>query len=94
MEWMLDLKPDQQRKIKEILNTAQRNETTVHSNTALDPEQRDAQLRSIHDQARRQVEAVLTPAQREKMQQSREQYGPPPRPRFDGTPRGGPGTGW
>jgi Spy/CpxP family protein refolding chaperone len=94
MEWMLDLKADQQNKIKAILNAAQKNEQTVRSNTTLDPEQRFDQLRSIHDSARRQIEAVLTPAQREKMQQSREQFGPRPAPSFDGPPRGGPDSGW
>jgi Spy/CpxP family protein refolding chaperone len=74
---MLDLNPVQQQRIKAILSAAELKTEQLRSNTTLVPEEKGPQMRRIHEETREQIEAVLTPAQREKMQQSRERGRPP-----------------
>lgn len=70
MSRVLDLTPEQQKKI-----------------TAITDKMR-AEMRRLHESTRTQIDAVLTPAQRAKMKEMREQHGPPGGPHDRRPPRG------
>ena len=69
----LNLSSAQQAQIQTISSRARADAQAVKSNTNLSAEQKRAQLRAIHTNAREAISSVLTPAQREQLQQMRKE---------------------
>jgi len=71
----LNLTADQQAEIGPILSSAADQRKAIFDNTSLDPQDKQAQLKSLHEQTVTQIEAVLTQDQVAKFQKM--QQGPP-----------------
>ena len=63
----LNLSPEQTSQIEPILASREQKMSALRSDTSLTPEARKQQFRALQQQSRQQVEAVLTPEQREQM---------------------------
>ena len=73
----LNLTEDQKTKIQPILQDTQKQMQDVRNDTSLSQQDRMAKVRSVHENAMKQVEPILTAEQREKwekMQQNRHEH--------------------
>ena len=73
----LNLTEDQKTKIQPIMEDTQKQMEAVRSDTSLSQQDRMAKAREIHENAKKQVEPILTAEQREKfekMQQNHHQH--------------------
>lgn len=70
----LNLSETQKTRIQSIMQSARTDSQAVKNNAALSPEQKKAQLKTIHSNARSATDEVLTPAQREQLSQMRAQH--------------------
>jgi Spy/CpxP family protein refolding chaperone len=68
----LGLTPEQQGRIRELRSQAMAAVKPVRADAALAPAQKNAKVREIFQASRRQIEGVLTPAQRAKLAQVRQ----------------------
>jgi periplasmic protein CpxP/Spy len=80
----LNLTPDQKSKIQPIMQSSRQQIQAVRADSSLTPEQKQAKVREIHQNAMSQVNAVLTPEQQQQLQQMRKgrggKRGGPPAP--------------
>jgi len=70
----LNLTPDQTAKIEPILADRDQKVSAVMANTALAPDDRTAQVKSIHKATMEQMDAILTPDQREQLKAERKNH--------------------
>ncbi len=80
----LNLTDDQKEKIRPILQDEEKQLTNLDSDTTMTPQQKHRKTREIHMSSRSQMDAILTPEQKEKM--------PPTRTHAQGRHRMPPGT--
>jgi periplasmic protein CpxP/Spy len=76
--WMskkLNLSADQTAKLEPILADRDQKMATLKSNTSLSPEDKKTQMRSIHQDTKQQLDAVLTPDQVQQMKSMRHRHG-------------------
>src|SRR5258708_6814470 len=71
----LNLTDDQKEKIKPILQDEDKQLTDLESDTTLTPQQKHKKTREIRMSSKSQVEAILTPEQKEKMPSARAHQG-------------------
>lgn len=69
----LNLTDDQKAKIKPILQDEYNQLTAVHEDASLSQDQKLAKAREIHETAKSQIQAVLTPEQQTKFAEMKEQ---------------------
>jgi Spy/CpxP family protein refolding chaperone len=74
----LDLTSSQQEEIKPILDTEVTKLNALHSDTSLSEEDKHAQMKSIHEDAKKQILPVLNADQAKKFSQMHPHHGPPP----------------
>jgi Spy/CpxP family protein refolding chaperone len=67
----LNLTPEQKSKIQPIMQSSRQQIQAVRADSSLTPEQKQAKVREIHQNAMSQVNAVLTPEQQQQLQQMR-----------------------
>lgn len=63
----LNLTPSQKAQLLPILSNAQEQRRAIQTNAALAPAQKKAQLKALRDTTKSQTDAILTPEQRQKM---------------------------
>lgn len=80
----LNLTPDQKSKIQPIMQSSRQQVQAVRADSSLTPEQKQAKVREIHQNAMSQAKAVLTPEQQQQLQEMRKgrggKRGGPPAP--------------
>ena len=80
----LNLTDDQRAKIQPILHNSRQQAQAVRNDTTLTPEQKQAKLRDIHQDAMTQMNSLLTPEQQQQWQEMLKHRGPgskhPPAP--------------
>lgn len=74
MAGALGLTDAQKAQIKPILMDAARQARAVRQNTSLSPEAQKTQMKAISGNARKQIAAILTPAQKAKLAAARHQH--------------------
>ena len=73
----LGLTADQKAQIKSIIQGARAQGKAIQSSTTLTPDAKKAQIKDLRKATRKQIEAVLTPAQRQQLAQMKgSQRGP------------------
>ncbi len=65
----LNLTPAQKTQLQPILSNAQLQRRAIQTNAALSPAQKKAQLKTLRDTTQSQVDAILTPQQRQQMEE-------------------------
>ena len=70
----LNLTDDQKAKLKPILQDQMQQMKTVHEDSSLSEEQKQAKMKSIHESLHNQINAVLTPEQQAKFKQMRQEH--------------------
>lgn len=73
MATQLNLTDDQKDKIKPLLQEQFQQLKTVHDDTSLSPDQKQAKAKEIHQTYHSQIQAVLTPEQQKKFAAMKEQ---------------------
>jgi Spy/CpxP family protein refolding chaperone len=68
----LDLTPEQQPKVRSILEEQQKQLTALRQNSSMSEEDRRAKMQEIHRSGMEQIRGILTPEQQQKMQQMRQ----------------------
>jgi Spy/CpxP family protein refolding chaperone len=71
----LNLTADQQAKIKQIMEANHTKMQAIRNDQSLTQEQRQQQMRALHESMKTQMDAVLTPDQQQKMAQMHEKHG-------------------
>jgi Spy/CpxP family protein refolding chaperone len=66
----LNLTPAQQKRIRPIFENARRQMMVIHNDRKLTQDQKRSRAHALIQQSRRQVDAILTPAQRKKRDQT------------------------
>ncbi|HET7871983.1 MAG TPA: hypothetical protein VFL42_05685 [Terriglobales bacterium] len=69
----LNLTDDQKAKIKPLLQEQVQQLKTVHDDSSLSPDQKQAKMKEIHQTYSSQIQAVLTPEQQKKFAEMKEQ---------------------
>lgn len=69
----LNLTDDQKQKIQPILQSEIQQLKTVHNDTSLSPDQKQAKMIGIRDSAKSQIAPILTPDQQKKLAAMKEQ---------------------
>lgn len=82
----LNLSADQTAKLEPILATRQQKVSALMADTSLTPEARREQFRAIHQESKQQLDALLTPEQREQLKSMHRGHGP--RGQWQGHPDG------
>jgi Spy/CpxP family protein refolding chaperone len=67
----LNLTDDQQEKVRPILQDAEKQLTSLESDSSLTPQQQHKKMREIRMTSKAQIGAILTPEQKEKIQSGR-----------------------
>lgn len=70
----LDLTADQKAQIKPIIEAAHKQAETVRADTSLTPEQKHAKMREAFQAVRGQIEGILTPEQKQKLEAMKEEH--------------------
>ena len=84
----LNLTPEQQTKVRTIMEDQQKEMTALRENTSMTEQERRSKMQEIHRNGMEQVRSILTPEQQQKMQQMHQnmehrgehENGPPPAP--------------
>jgi Spy/CpxP family protein refolding chaperone len=71
----LNLTPDQQSKLKPILEAQHKQMEALRDDNSLTPEQRMARAREIHQSSKSQLSSILTPEQLQRLQQMHDRRG-------------------
>lgn len=83
----LDLSQEQKAQVKQIREEAREKMQALRNDSSLSPEERQARMQALRKETHEKMDAVLTPEQREKLKQFREEK----RERRGGGPGGGRG---
>jgi Spy/CpxP family protein refolding chaperone len=67
----LGLTDDQKTQIKSIHQDAKTQAKAIKSDSTLTPDQKKAKLKDLHEQTKTKTDAILTPDQKQKMEQAR-----------------------
>lgn len=70
----LNLSADQKARLQSIREDFKKQTADLKNNTSLSADQKQARRKELHQQFRSQSEAILTPAQKEQMAKSKEQW--------------------
>lgn len=70
----LNLTPEQKAQIKPLLEAAKTQAQSIKADTTLSREQKMAKMREVHQALRGQIEGVLTPEQKQKLQEFKAQH--------------------
>lgn len=68
-----NLTQDQKKKIVDIKKSSKEKENAINNNTGLSAEQKDAQLRDLRKQTKKNIISILTPEQKKKLMEERKQ---------------------
>ena len=74
MTKMLNLTPDQQQKIKPILENEQSQMQSLHQDTSMAPQDRMAKAKQLRQSSNEQINQILTPEQQQKWSQMQAQH--------------------
>jgi Spy/CpxP family protein refolding chaperone len=75
-QWLsqqLNLTTDQQAKLQPVFQNEEQQIKAIRENSTLSEDQKHDQIRQIHDSFQPQVQSVLTPGQKQKLEQLEEQ---------------------